>query len=68
MVSQRIVGLSETLSRVDGDARKALETTLAEANAYTEQLAQINAKIKEGTAAEAGIGPHPSIWTSVIVC
>jgi len=59
MVSQRIVGLSETLSRVDGDARKALETTLAEANAYTEQLAQVNAKIKEGTAAEAGIGPAP---------
>jgi flagellar hook-associated protein 1 FlgK len=59
MVSQRIVGLSETLSRVDSDARKALETTLAEANAYTEQLAQINAKIKEGTAAEASIGPAP---------
>ncbi len=59
MVSQRIVGLSETLARVDTDARKALETTLAEANTYTDQLAQINAKIKEGTAAEAGIGPAP---------
>ena len=59
MVSQRIVGLSDILSRVDSDARTALEATLSQANTYTEQLSKINAQIMTGSAQKGGLGPAP---------
>jgi flagellar hook-associated protein 1 FlgK len=48
LVAQRVVGLAETVSQVDNDARTALKTTLERVNTLTGQLALLNSKLKEG--------------------
>ncbi len=49
LVSQRFIGLAETVNQVDKDARTALRSTLERVNTLTEKLALLNGKLKEGS-------------------
>lgn len=48
LVSQRVVGLAQTISQVENDSRAALKTSLQSASNVAAKLAQINIKIAAG--------------------